>query len=494
MKMEFRSTQTSLKSNGDLVVQGYVNETGALSNILGTAKKFREKIAKGAFRNAIENRTKEIDFLAEHNNSKILASTRNGSLELREDDRGLFMSATIAATSWGQDYYELISNGLVSSMSFGFRALKDSWSHANGMAVRTVKQLELFEVSVVKDPAYSQSAISARGIDLVEEVEVPDEISEPSENKNEERGTENMLKMEKRTNEFEQMLRGEVRALQTTTEGAQLVPQNVHGEIVLKMEESSKVFAKARKLNSVAGTLRVTRENDAVEAGFVGEGNSILEGALGFEYVDLKQKRVGAALSLSNQLINDSAVNIQEYAKNLLARRTAKAVEKSMLVGSTADEFKGIVHDVEVSQVIVEGAITIDDLLELYLQVHPEFLTNASFVMSRDLFTQVAKMKDANGHYYVQNGIINGKLTYTLFGAEIDITDSLPAENPVIFGNIEEAVSVMVKQQSGLQEIVDSKTALAGTKLFVFDMYLDSAVVNPQAIAKVVVTPAAVAA
>ena len=41
---------------------------------------------------------------------------------------------------------------------------------------RTIHELELFEVSVVRDPAYSQSSISARGIDVVEEVKVPAEV------------------------------------------------------------------------------------------------------------------------------------------------------------------------------------------------------------------------------------------------------------------------------------------------------------------------------
>ncbi len=43
---------------------------------------------------------------------------------------------------------------------------------------------------------------------------------------------------------------------------------------------------------------------------------------------------------------------------------------------------------------------------------------------------------------------------------------------------------MMIKQQSGLQEIVDSKQALRGSKLFVFDMYIDSIVTNPQALVK----------
>lgn len=43
---------------------------------------------------------------------------------------------------------------------------------------------------------------------------------------------------------------------------------------------------------------------------------------------------------------------------------------------------------------------------------------------------------------------------------------------------------MMIKQQSGLQEIVDSKQVLRGSKLLVFDMYMDSIVTNPQALVK----------
>ncbi|WP_028390554.1 phage major capsid protein [Bacillus cihuensis] len=487
MKMELRSNKTTLASNGDLVVAGYVNKPGQLSEVLGAAKKFREKIAPGAFSKAIENRNREIDFLAEHNNKQILASTRNDSLTLREDGEGLFMEARISPTTWGQDYFTLISEGLIQNMSFGFRALKDTWEMVEGVAVRTVHELELFEVSAVKDPAYSQSTIAARNIE-VNDVEVPDEISESSENKKDERGNVQMaeMKMETRTNEFEQILRGETRALQTTADGGSLIPENVQGEIIKKMEESSAVFAKARKLGSVAGTLRVNREDDKVVAGFVGEGENVLESAIGFTHVDLKQKRVGAALTLTNQLINDAAVNIAEYSKDLLARRTAKAVEKSILVGKGGLEFNGIVNDADIKAVKPEGAVTLEDLQELYLAIHPEFLNGASFIMSREFFNKIAKMKDNQGHYYIQNGIVNGKLTYTLFGMAIDVTDALTAEVPVLFGNVTEAYSVMVKQEAGIQEIVDSVQALRGSKLFVFDAYMDGAVVNPQAIAKLV--------
>lgn len=187
MKMELRVNPASITTNedGTMTVEGYVNKTEKRSNMLGRTQKFVEIIKRGAWQRALD-RAKEIHFLAEHDNSKILASTRNGSLELHEDEEGLYMRATICPTSWGKDYYQLIKDGILQNMSFGFRAIKDSWRNMGDYFERTVIDLELFEVSVVRDPAYSQSTISARGIDLVEE-EVPEEVrnEEPVEQKHE---------------------------------------------------------------------------------------------------------------------------------------------------------------------------------------------------------------------------------------------------------------------------------------------------------------------
>lgn len=176
-QMELRVLSSQINSNNDeLVVEGLVNKTESLSHVLGKHKKFREKIRKGAFQEAI-NESRRIDFLAEHRQDFLLATTENNSLELWEDDEGLKMRAKIAPTSYGKDFYTLMSEKLISHMSFGFRVLKDSWkSGIDGIYERTVEKLELKEVSVVRNPAYPASAISARGIELVEDVEIPDEV------------------------------------------------------------------------------------------------------------------------------------------------------------------------------------------------------------------------------------------------------------------------------------------------------------------------------
>ena len=191
-KMEFRFKPVDLhfKENSDnMVVSGYVNLTEQFSNVLRTQHsnyQFIEKISKGAFTRALE-RNKDIDFLAEHDNTLILSSTRNKSLELYEDDKGLYMSAIISPTSWGKDYYTLIKDGILRNFSFGFRALEDTWEErADGLLERQIQELELFEVSVVRNPAYPQSNIQARNLDVVSDDEFEAKIKEVRKLKKEE--------------------------------------------------------------------------------------------------------------------------------------------------------------------------------------------------------------------------------------------------------------------------------------------------------------------
>lgn len=492
MKMEIRSSKTQLSSDGtDLFIKGYVNKTGALSELLGTTQKFKEKVAPGAFKHAIQKRSTDIELLAEHDASKLLASTKNNSLQLREDSEGLYIEAQLTPTTYGHDYYEMVKSGLISSMSFGFRSLRDSWQKVEGIAIRTVHELELYEVSIVKNPAYMQSSISARNIDVVEDVKIPQEILEYQTNK-EERNNMKEMKMEQRTNEnkqFEQFLRGEVeaRSLVTTADGGALIPENISGTIVKKMEEVSPAFARARKIESVAGSLKVAKENDGITGGFFGEGESIIEEALAFEEIKLNQKRLGSAISLSNQLAHDSGVDILAYAEDLLSRRIAKTAEQAIFVGDGEKQFTGILEEPDIATVEVPDALNMDNLVELYTSIHPDFIGDAAFYMNRNFFNQLAKMKDQNGHYYLQNAVVNGAITYTLLGNPVFITEALPTSTPVIFANISQGYTLLVKKQMSIQKIVDSANALRGSQLLVLDAYMDGATTNPQAMAKLVV-------
>nr|WP_239500267.1 phage major capsid protein [Bacillus pseudomycoides] len=502
MKMELRVASAKLDANqdGSLKVSGYVNQTEQLSEVLGGTKRFVEKIAKGAFAQAIKN-AKEVSFLAEHDSKKILASTRNNSLKLIEDEIGLYMEATITPTSWGKDYYELINSGILRNMSFGFRTISDSWKAlGNGLHERTIEELLLYEVSVVKDPAYSQSTIAARGINLVEEVEIPS-LAETKKEEEKQKMEKTEFRYVSNKNEVELRKETEIREFNETfrnlpgnmTSGNEaVIPQIVADMIVEKLAETSPVFARARKIPSASGSVKIPRETAVGVGMFVGEGQNLLEEAMSLGEVSLNQKRAGAYMALTNQLINDAATNMVEYVPNLLAKRTFKAIEKSILRGTAAEEFRGIVPDTTVKKQTLSVAVTdtqlLDTLLDMVLNVHPEYLQKSQFIMSRPFYNRVAKLKDASGNFYVQNGIVNNRPTYTLFGLEVVITDSLDAGDvghvPCILGSLEDGYAVMVKQGPKMTLVQDTEHALRGSLGFLFDVYMDGVVYNSDAFTK----------
>lgn len=183
-KIELRIANLDFTSTNEheLTVEGVVND-GDWSQTLGSRRKFKERIEKGAFKRAITRalaNNGKIDFLVEHDPERVLASTVNDSLTLWEDEnKGLCIRAIICPTSWGKDTFQLIKSGIIKSMSFGFNVIEDSWSNTRSeVASRVVKDLNLIEVSAVRNPAYLSSMIAARGMDLVEDIPIPEENQE----------------------------------------------------------------------------------------------------------------------------------------------------------------------------------------------------------------------------------------------------------------------------------------------------------------------------
>jgi len=129
---------------------------------------FIERIAPGAFRGSLRNRN-DIKMLWNHDSGQPLASTRAGNLRLTEDERGLFVEATLPNTTVGRDARELISKGIVDSMSFGFTVARDGDEWSSDGTVRTLKKVVLREVSIVSWPAYTATGgtVSVRGLDKV---------------------------------------------------------------------------------------------------------------------------------------------------------------------------------------------------------------------------------------------------------------------------------------------------------------------------------------
>ena len=293
---------------------------------------------------------------------------------------------------------------------------------------------------------------------------------------------------------YEQFLRhksGEERAqyVNTAEENSGVIPVSIADQIIEQVESISNVFQQAQKFNSAAGELRVPRDSSRDQAGFVGENEEIPSLRAKFDYAKLTQRRVGGAITLTKQLINDTSFDIVGFSVNKLARQVGLAVEKASLKGqSENDQFEGILSPKtleleDLEKVTIPAAVTYDDLINIYNSIQPYFLDGSQWIMSRALFNEIVKLEDGNGHKYVQGGVVNGRLQQLLLGLPVVVSDQLTKEDGIIFGKVSDAYGIMVKDGFELQYVTgDTQQATNGTELLVFDGYMDGTVINPQAI------------
>lgn len=314
---------------------------------------------------------------------------------------------------------------------------------------------------------------------------------------------------EKEIRGFEQFLRGrhgeERRALEeatTTTlandtegvpgNGGVTVPTAVYNTIIEKLGETSPVFDAVRKFTSVTGNLKIAREDVLHDEGFIGETLDANKIRPTLKTVTLNQKRVGAATQLTNQLINDSGIDIVGYTNGLLSRSVMRAIERGILVGpkdpETADQsFRPIIGDTDVKNVELAGeGPTVEELLDIYSTLNPGYLDGSLFIMSRRVFNHILKLKDGDGTYLVFRDIVNGKPGYSLFGVPIYVTSVLTEQadkKEIIFGNLSQAYGMLIKKNMNMIVVTaDTTQALAGGRLAVLDAYMDGAVFNPDAV------------
>lgn len=284
----------------------------------------------------------------------------------------------------------------------------------------------------------------------------------------------------------------EVRAVTAGAAPGQLtVPTNLSNLIVEKLFEVAALFSRTRYFTPVNGTLEILREKTIGTAGFVGEMNTAdMTSDFTMDKVTLRQKRAGTAIELSQHLINDSGIDIVNYAVNLLSRRLGMTLDRNILVGTgdAGGQFEGMLGHADIINVptAVAGTIGIDDLLDLYNSMNPEYLAGTAFVMHRDTFNIIAKFKDAENRHYLITNHADGAAAYKLFGVPVLIMDAMPKvaseAQAVLFANFGEAYATMIKKGLNMQHISgDTTQALRGSHLLLLDGYFDGKVLNPDA-------------
>ncbi|MBP3398854.1 MAG: HK97 family phage prohead protease [Erysipelotrichaceae bacterium] len=158
-------TQFQTRDDGDkFVIEGYFAVFNSNYDIFDGLS---ESIAPEAFDNTLNN---DIRALINHDTTLVVGRTKAGTLELRTDNFGLFGRISINPKDLDAvNAYERVKRGDVDQCSIGFNIIREeSEVRPDGAVHWTIRELELFEVSICTFPAYEETEIQARSKQAVD--------------------------------------------------------------------------------------------------------------------------------------------------------------------------------------------------------------------------------------------------------------------------------------------------------------------------------------
>ena len=155
---QVQARQAEPDENNEMIVEGYAVRFESPTVLFEEGEiEYKEQIDARAFEDA---QMDDVIFNYNHG-GKVMARTRNGTLELEVREEGLFIRARLNGTEEGRKLYEEIKGGYIDRMSFRFSVKEEAYDTENHMwTVRRIKKL--WDVSAVDIPAYDDTLIEAR--------------------------------------------------------------------------------------------------------------------------------------------------------------------------------------------------------------------------------------------------------------------------------------------------------------------------------------------
>ena len=236
-----------------------------------------------------------------------------------------------------------------------------------------------------------------------------------------------------------------------------IVPTTIAKKIIEKVKELSPIYEKVEKFHT-KGTLEIPVYNTDssvdsptgdVNVAYQGdEFTALVAGQGKFTSVELKGYSHGALSVISRKLLNNTDINITSFLTNKIAQAFADFWERELLVGTGASN-NHMTGAISTTNLVATGNTTytaanaakIDNLISLQLAIPQQYQKNAMWIMNKAVFTELRKLKDGNGSYYMAYGKgLTGGFDWEFLGKPVYISENMPeatvANNiPVLYGD-----------------------------------------------------------
>ena len=200
----------------------------------------------------------------------------------------------------------------------------------------------------------------------------------------------------------------------TDAEGGYLVPDEFERKLVEALEEESIFRQMATVIKTSNGDRKIPIVTSKGEAVWMDEEQQYTLSDDTFGQASLSAYKLGTAIKISEELLNDSVFDLPSYIAREFARRLGAKEEEAFFVGDGKGKPTGIFHTVggaEDGATTTGANITFDDVMELFYSLRSPYRKKAVWVLNDSTVKALRKLKDNTGNYIwnpsVQAGVLD---------------------------------------------------------------------------------------
>ena len=197
------------------------------------------------------------------------------------------------------------------------------------------------------------------------------------------------------------------------SEGGYTVPDEFEHQLIEALQDENIMRGHVHVITTSSGDRKIPLVTSKGAASWVEEEAAIPESDDSFGQITLGAHKVGSMIRISEELLRDSAFDLAAYIRNEFARRVGAAEEAAIIGGDGVHKPTGLLHDTLGAELGVTAAaaaaITADELLDLQHSLKSGHRRRASFLMNDATIKMIRKLKDGNGQFMWQPGLLYGQ-------------------------------------------------------------------------------------
>jgi len=189
------------------------------------------------------------------------------------------------------------------------------------------------------------------------------------------------------------------------TQGGYLVPEEFEARLIDAATERN-IMRTLGTVITTGGDRKLPVASGKGTSSWVEEEGEIPESDDSFGQVTLSAFKLATAIKVSDELLNDSVFNLENYVAKSLGERIAEKEDEAFLVGNGTGKPTGLFNATGGGQVSVTTAsataLTLDEMLDLFYSLKSAYRPNAAFLLNEQSLKAIRKLKDSTGQYLWQ--------------------------------------------------------------------------------------------